>query len=331
MRLDCPPGRERVDDAAAAGTAHSLIIRLLAGLYKVDNFSVVDKERRDLQKLVEQIKSESGCVLVLGPRIAVRAGDPNRRPLDEILAAELLAGLGETTNESSSTLRYAADLHYRRNKDLLELQLCARDFYAREATATTEFHRHLAQLPFRLCINASPDSLMLNAFESVGKHPQKGCYSFQPKESSKKAALLTPTVDQPLVYSLFGHHEDMPSLVLTELNLVDYLVAIIRGAPAVPDEVRHMLKDKRASFLFLGFGFQNWHSRVLLKVLDVYSHNSRSFAFEDPQFVDSPESRHAIAFSATYSSNFATSAGSHSRSSSCKHTARACRLHRPNG
>jgi hypothetical protein len=262
----------------------------------VEDFSVVDQERRELRKLVEQIKSDSGCVLVLGPRIAVRAGDPNRRPLDEILAGELLASLDEATNENSSSLRHAADLHFRRNNDLMELQLSAQDFYAREAMSTTEFHRHLAQLPFRLCISASPDTLMLNAFENVGKHPQKDYYNFQPQGRGRKTTLVIPTVDQPLVYYLFGHHEDMFSLVLTELNLIDYLVAIIRGVPAVPDEVRSMLKDERASFLFLGFGFHNWYLRVLLKVLDVYGHRFRSIAFEDAEFVDAPESRNAIAF-----------------------------------
>ena len=262
----------------------------------MNSSSVDEKERRELQKLVEQIKGDSGCVLVLGPRIAVRADDPNRRPLDEILAGELLAGLDEATIESSPSLRHAADLHFRRKNDLLELQLSARDFYAREMTSTTEFHRHLAQLPFRLCISASPDSLMLNAFKSVGKHPQKDYYNFQHKGRRKKETLVMPTIDQPLVYYLFGHYEDKSSLVLTELNRIDFLVTIIKGDPAVPDEVRSILGDKGASFLFLGFGFQNWYLRVLLKVLDVYGHVFKSIAFEDPQFVDAPESRHAIAF-----------------------------------
>jgi len=60
--------------------------------------------------------------------------------------------------------------------------------------------------------------------------------------------------------------------------------------------VRSFLANPSASFLFLGFGFQNWYLRVLLKVLDVYGHVFKSVAFEDPQFVDAPESRHAIAF-----------------------------------
>jgi hypothetical protein len=261
------------------------------------NSSGDDNEQRDLRKLIEQIKSESGCVLVLGPRVAVRADDAQRRPLDEILAGRILYGLTEATSETSLGLRHAADLHFRHHKDRQDLQLWVRDFYTDETkSSTTPFHRHLADLPFRLCISTSPDSLMLNAFESVGKHPRKSYYDFQPQPSSKKPVLTVPTVDQPLVYYLFGHHEDSASLVLTEADLIDYLVKIIKADPAIPVQVRSILKDESASFLFLGFGFQNWYLRVLLKVLDVYGHRFKSVAFEDPQFLNARENKHAIAF-----------------------------------
>lgn len=52
-----------------------------------------DTERRELRGLVERIK-RGDCVLVLGPRLAIRANDPDRRPLDELLACELLASIG---------------------------------------------------------------------------------------------------------------------------------------------------------------------------------------------------------------------------------------------
>ena len=254
-------------------------------------------ERQDLSILVKQIKSDSGCVLVLGPRIAVRTKDPNRQPLDEILAAELLASLRQLSGDTSATLGRAAELHYRENGNRSRLELKVQEFYGREKTETTDFHRHLAELPFRLCISASPDSLMLNAFELVeNKRPQKDYYRFKGPRQQKKSKLTAPTVDRPLVYYLFGHHDDPESLVLTDADLIDFLVTIITGDPPIPDEVRSILKDKSVSFLFLGFGFQNWYLRVLLKVLDVYGHRDNAMALEDPQFFDLPESRHTIAF-----------------------------------
>jgi TIR domain/SIR2-like domain len=261
----------------------------------VENSTSSDKERQELRILIKQIKSESGCVLVLGPRVAIRANDPSRRPLDELLASELHAQLGQPASEMP-TLRRAADAHFRQGGNRDGLELLVQDFYAREANSTTDFHRDLARLPFRLCISASPDSLMLTAFKEASKSPQKGYYGLKPPKRASHARVSSPTIREPLVYYLLGHHEEPESLVLTEADLIDFLVQIIGGDPPVPDEVRSILRDPVAAFLFLGFGFQNWYMRVLLKVMDVHGHRSNAVAFEDPQFFALPESKEAIAF-----------------------------------
>ena len=254
-----------------------------------------ETERRELRGLVERIR-RGDCVLVLGPRIAVRAADPDRRPLDEVLACELLANLGVQDALSSQglpSLRRAADFHYRLRQDREDLELTVQDFYAREGESTTDFHRDLAQLPFRLCVSASPDSLMLNAFKEANKTPQKAYYSFK---QTNDARPCSPSSDRPLVYYLFGHFEDARSLVLTEGDLIEFLVAIVRGSPPVPDQVRSILADPAASFLFLGFGFHNWYLRVLLQVMNVYGHRSKAIAFEDTQFFVHPEHGQAVGF-----------------------------------
>jgi len=254
-----------------------------------------DTERRELRGLIERIRN-GDCVLVLGPRVAIRANDPDRVPLDDLLASELLASLGTQGSQASLSpayLRRAADLHYGLRQDREELELAVQDFYVREAGSTTDFHRDLAHLPFRLCISASPDSLMLTAFKEANKSPQKGYYSFR---QATPARLSAPTPDRPLVYHLFGHHEDPRSLVLTEGDLIEFLVSIVRGAPPVPDEVRSILAAHTASFLFLGFGFHNWYLRVLLQVMNIYGHRSKAIAFEDKQFFEHPEHEQAVGF-----------------------------------
>jgi hypothetical protein len=256
----------------------------------VENLSVGDTERQELRVLVEQIKSPSGCVLVLGPGVAVRADDPNRRPLDEVLAGELLDSLNESPGETPSRLRQATE-RYSQHYGRPGLEVAARDFYARETGSTTEFHRSLAQLPFKLCISTSPDDLMLKAFKSVGKHPQQGYYNFNLQGRRKKTVITTPAIEYPLVYHLFGYYEDAASLVLTEADLTDFLERVQKGDPPIPDEVRFILRDRLASFLFLGAGFQNWYWRMLVKVLGVYDHRDRAIAFEDLQFFELPESK----------------------------------------
>lgn len=254
-----------------------------------------EAEARELRGLVERIK-RGDCVLVLGPRVAIRAGDPERTPLDELLAQKLIAASGAEEQEAvqaGTSLRRAADLHYRLIKDREDLELTVQDFYREQAGPTTDFHRDLAELPFRLCISASPDNLMLKAFEEAGKTPVRGVYDFSQPGTPR---VPSPTVEQPLVYSLFGHYEEAGSLVLTEADLIQFIVNIVRGSPAVPDQVRSLVADPAASFLFLGFGFHQWYLRVLLHVMNIYGHRSKALAFEDEAFFDSPDREQASGF-----------------------------------
>lgn len=247
-------------------------------------------ELRELRPLVERIKRED-CVLVLGPRVSVREDDT--RPLDERLAQRLLESIGQAPESAPLSFRHAADLYYRQQNDLDELQLTVAEFY-RGGIGTTDFHRNLAALPFRLCVSASPDDLMFTAFAATpGKSPQKGWYNFR---NPLKPRLGTPTSDKPLVYHLFGHYEDPTSLVLTEGDLIEFLLAVVRGTPLIPDQVRSMLTPTEASFLFIGFGFQNWYLRVLLPVMNVYGHRSKGIAFEDERFFEHPERAQTVSF-----------------------------------
>lgn len=252
-------------------------------------------ELPEYRDLVDQIEG-GNCVLVLGPRVAVRPADPQRRPLDERAAAEVLTKVTNVSDPekaaAATNLRRASDLHYQQHKAPASLQRIVRTFYE-SVQDTTDFHKDLARLPFRLCVSASPDDLMYRAFEDAGKTPARSHYSFR---DARANVLSAPTAASPLVYHLFGHYQDQRSLVLMEDDLVRFLVAIVKGTPPVPDQVRSMLADPEASFLFLGFGFHNWYLRVLLQVLDVYGHQSKAIAFEDEEFFNHPDRLQTVGF-----------------------------------
>ena len=71
--------------------------------------------------------------------------------------------------------------------------------------------------------------------------------------------------------------------MLTDKNLLDYLVRITKGEPSLPDPVRCTLRMPSTLFLFVGFGFTSWWLRLLLKVLDITGVENRlpSLALED--------------------------------------------------
>jgi hypothetical protein len=137
----------------------------------VENVIIDDKERRELRALVKQIKGES-CVLVLGPHIAKRPSDPKGRTLSEILAGELTAGLNKAADGKPLSLFEVAELHYNEYGSRSRLEVEVEEFYAQDLESTTEFHVDIAELPFRLCISASPDSLMLTAFTKTKAYKQ---------------------------------------------------------------------------------------------------------------------------------------------------------------
>ena len=166
------------------------------------------------------------------------------------------------------------------------------------------------------CVTASPGHQMETALKEAGKEPRSDYYNFRGKKQDRKVEIV-PTAAKPLVYYLFGDHDDRQSMVLTEMDLIDYLVQIVKGEPPIPDTVRSILADNDSSFLFLGFGFHNWYSRVLLKVLNVYGHNDKPIAFEDPEFFHLPEHPQTTKFfSEDFSGDvFGTSTGEARRAS----------------
>ena len=266
-----------------------------------------DTDERDRRSLIEMIR-RGQCVLVLGPRVAVRADDPERRPLDELLAEQLLSQLPAAAAPQvgvaaglqppgSLDLRRAAETFLRSgDHERLDLELAVESFYKGEAGRTTsEFHRSLAQLPFQLCITASLDDLMFDALKAAGKQPRRAYFDFSRTQAPAPLQGLA-SAEAPLVYHLLGHRDNPPSMVLGEGDLIDFITAVVKNIPPLPDQVRSVLADEQSSFLFLGFGFHNWYLRLLLKVLNVYNHRNPMLAFEDAQFFARPDHGEAVGF-----------------------------------
>lgn len=77
-------------------------------------------------------------------------------------------------------------------------------------------------------------------------------------------------------------------MVLTENDILDFLVGLVSKNPPMPENILRELRDESKSFLFLGFGFRNWYLRILLHVLNGRNKQSSSFAMEQfiPKYED---------------------------------------------
>lgn len=245
--------------------------------------SLRDSEWRRLIRMIQN----DACILLLGPGVAFDPQDRDSTPL----SAKLTQVLAEQLDDSHKAvgeghLAYIAQL-YQRENDRVSLELEVEDFYRNCTGRTTEVHRRLAALPISHCIDLTPAGLMANAYAEVGKTPIKDFYG-----SGKGLAisLLNITPEHPLVYELFGSLADSASLLLTENDLLDFLVNVAKGTPSLPKELTSRFSDSKTSFLFLGFGFQHWYLRILLHVLKAASDRKNlSLALEDAAFFKHPE------------------------------------------
>lgn len=251
------------------------------------------------------------CILLVGSDVVFDDKEHSSVSLTRRLAQKLTKSLPNRASAMPDDLAHVAQL--RKNaKGRFDLEFEVEEFYASQQGPTFEFHRYLAGLPFTLCLTTTPDDFMTQAFCEIGKRPIKKFYHFR---KHRETNLSVPTREHPIVYSLFGHLSELDSLVLTETDLLDYLVNVVKGTPSLPPFIAGQLADRQTSFLFLGFGFQQWYLRVFLHALREVSVDwNPSLAIEASSFLHIPTVNGPPCFMETrIRSNFAISRGVSSR------------------
>lgn len=239
-----------------------------------------DWKDKDWNTLIYAIHHQN-CILLMGPDAAVEKADGTSRLSSEILANELAAELEpliESWHIDISNLLQVSQ-YYGMKTGRFNLEVNVEAFYKKRLTQglTSDLHRDLAKLPFYLTIISSPDNMFCQALEERNKEPIVESYDFKGRT---KDIVQMGTIENPLVFYLYGSIKELQSLVLSENDLLDFVVAVVSKNPPLPNNILSELQDKRKNLLFLGFGFRNWYLRILLHVLQVHHKDSRSFALE---------------------------------------------------
>jgi hypothetical protein len=81
--------------------------------------------------------------------------------------------------------------------------------------APGEPHAMLAQFPCEVFVTACIDSFMEDALKTQGKHPQSATLV-----SARKVELKHASVDEPVVFHVFGRIDDPRSLILTATDKI---------------------------------------------------------------------------------------------------------------
>ena len=194
---------------------------------------------------------ERKCVLLLGPNLAIGKGGELLQPgLIDYFKAKQLDVEQDIDNLFTCKKQTKTRAH-----------LYLKEYY-RDNGAPNDLHRRLARIPCHLYISISPDLLMKRALEDYGvEHEFKYYIKGQPSE---EIANPNPSPDNPLLYNLFGSIDNQQSLIFTHDDLIQYMLSIIKDFN-LPQNLRGSLVNS-LYFIFLGFDFDKWYLRLLLRM-----------------------------------------------------------------
>jgi hypothetical protein len=220
---------------------------------------------------------ETRCILMIGPKLArVQKGNEWLPLVDElsVYLSEFLDQEGvEYDKDSNFSLPYISlkflNIKGARRVDLEDI---TKDFFVKQAQKTPEIYRLLATLPVSIIINVNPDNFIQQALREQGKQCVSLHYNFR-RETVNAIDIEKISVENPLVYNLFGSLDETESLVLTEEDQLEFIRNVVKDDPRIPEEILGQF-DHRKTYLFFGFDLENWQFRLLLDGLKLREENT---------------------------------------------------------
>lgn len=120
----------------------------------------------------------------------------------------------------------------------------------------------IAQIPFSLIINVSPD-MGINSVFDRNHYAYRSAY-FPDQESNN---IQSPTIKEPVIYNIFGRIDDNQSLIITHDDLFKSIKALMQK-DSLPMSIYNSLRNAQ-SFIFLGVQFETWYYQLLLSILEI--------------------------------------------------------------
>ncbi|HEU4901967.1 MAG TPA: toll/interleukin-1 receptor domain-containing protein [Flavisolibacter sp.] len=205
--------------------------------------------------LVQKRIEEEKCILILGPDISVSdTGRSLNEQLKNYLEKKEQTEIAYYTEDEFFSFKNKSEKEYA----IMDIQAFYKDL------SPCELHGKIADIPFHLIISVSPDHLLKDVFDSK-KLPYQ--FAFYNKEQNT-TSIQKPGKACPLLYLLFGDIETDGSLIFTYEDLFNYLVPST-GRFELPLELQQELQKARL-VLFIGFKFEKWYFKLLLRLLNLH-------------------------------------------------------------
>lgn len=253
----------------------------------------------DWKKLCRNVY-EKNCILLLGPEFPIELVSGNKEStISKLLSNKIkeeIRSFDRLPNSLLGQLDYrelaqlAGDyINYKevdRKISREDLETLLSDYFNEvKSDIKSDYFTKLASLPFTFIVNTGYTNFFQDQLIQLDKMPDSSYYNFRGNkvdlvQSSAGDSLGTEL--HPFVYNLFGCIDNPCSMVISENDLIQFVINIISRNPGLPANVRSELANQQKSFLFIGFGFlsKSWYFRILLQALESNNKAKMSYALE---------------------------------------------------
>jgi SIR2-like domain/TIR domain len=220
------------------------------------------------------------CCLLLGPEIKCIPDEQDKElhhSVTDLFAAFLKKKLDAANtkyNNEENDFFYLANRYINTNYPGQETKFESEINAFKEQLTTKDppFFKKIARLPFNSVVNLVPDNFLSAQLTSIGYEFVDDYYDYTVSRD------IDITNEMQLVYNLFGSFENSASIAVTEQQRLNLLKNLISGSPKIQDKITNRFSDKKKSFLFLGFNFNDWHFRLVMDALKISKPNNFSFS-----------------------------------------------------
>ena len=224
-------------------------------------------ERYQMLEILDALEAKK-CVLILGNYAFSKPNPTPDNPDSEIFLPDLLL---REQHKWTSTNPLAPDDFYTSAQILVNQPGGQRMF--RQLTRIQrqdlrpkqlERFRKISEIPFNLILSTYPYDLLHQVFTHNQIDHQFARYSFLQEPEP-----LAPFSDsRPLIYNLFGSEEQKESMVISLDRLYQFFFGVL-GVHQLPKLIQDKVQQA-THLVFLGFSFDDWYMKLLLRVLKVH-------------------------------------------------------------
>lgn len=233
-------------------------------------------------KLILRRLQRGKAVLLLGPEV-IMASQKENQPLKTVLQQFIKKDLEDSLDEVDlQRIEYYSEDGFFFLEDNYRLEVVESVLQFYEGQKVTDLYKKLAEIPFHLILSLSPDKVLGKAFEELDLPYHFHFYdkkNYNQKLDDEKLN-FQPSVDNRLIYNVFGSVDNEDSLILSYDDLFEFLQKIFNNY-SLPKTIRETILEANC-FVFVGFNYSKWYLKLLLRLMNLQEKVRKVYGMDEP-------------------------------------------------